>query len=89
MDEHAFDAILMDIQMPEMNGLDATRTIRARESGSGRRVPIIALTANAMDTDREEALAAGMDDYVTKPLRLPELQAALERALKQRLDGGA
>lgn len=71
------DVALMDIQMPELDGLDASRTWRERESGGGARVPIIALTAHAMESDRERALAAGMDGYLTKPLRLEELRAAL------------
>jgi CheY-like chemotaxis protein len=66
-----FDAVLMDVQMPEMDGFDATSRIRASESG-GRRLPIIALTAHAIQGDRERCLAAGMDAYVSKPIR-PEL----------------
>jgi CheY-like chemotaxis protein/HPt (histidine-containing phosphotransfer) domain-containing protein len=73
-----FDLILMDIQMPEIDGLDATRMIRAREQG-GKRVPIVALTARAMSGDRDACLAAGMDAYVTKPLRSAELWEAIER----------
>jgi len=75
----AFDAILMDVQMPEMNGLEATRAIRAREDGSGRRTPILALTANAMQGDREAGNAAGMDDYLTKPIDMTALRDALMR----------
>jgi CheY-like chemotaxis protein len=66
-----FDAVLMDVQMPEMDGFDATSRIRASENG-GRRLPIIALTAHAIQGDRERCLAAGMDGYVSKPIR-PEL----------------
>jgi signal transduction histidine kinase/ActR/RegA family two-component response regulator len=66
-----FDAVLMDVQMPEMDGFDATSRIRAAENG-GRRLPIIALTAHAIQGDRERCLAAGMDAYVSKPIR-PEL----------------
>jgi PAS domain S-box-containing protein len=72
-----FDLVLMDVQMPEMNGLDATRTIRASESGTGH-VPIIALTAQARKGDREVCLAAGMDAFVSKPLDVDELFAAIE-----------
>jgi CheY-like chemotaxis protein len=71
-----YDAIFMDCQMPEMDGFDATIAIRQREEkthGSDHRVPIIALTAGAMKGDREECIAAGMDDYVTKPLRANDL----------------
>jgi signal transduction histidine kinase/ActR/RegA family two-component response regulator len=77
--EHAFDAILMDVQMPEMNGLEATRAIRDRENGSGQRVPILALTANAMQGDRDAGAAAGMDDYLTKPVDMHALGEALAR----------
>ena len=73
-----FDVVLMDVQMPGMGGLDATRSIRAARS-RGRHVPIIALTARAMTGDREECLAAGMDAYVTKPLRAEDLLDVIDR----------
>ncbi len=72
-----FDVVLMDVQMPELDGLEATRRIRAR--WPDRRLRIVAMTANAMAGDREACLAAGMDDYISKPIRVGELTAALER----------
>ena len=72
-----FDVVLMDIQMPEMNGLEATAAIRAAERGSGRRLPIIAMTAHAMTGDRERCLAGGMDGYVAKPIRIADMFATI------------
>jgi CheY-like chemotaxis protein len=75
-----YDAIFMDCQMPEMDGFEATQEIRRREGSSVHR-PIIAMTANAMQGDRERCLDAGMDDYVSKPIRKADLIEALERRL--------
>jgi two-component system, sensor histidine kinase and response regulator len=73
-----YDLVLMDIQMPEMDGFEATRRIRAHERDGGGHVPIVAITAHAMPGDRERCLAAGMDDYLTKPIRLADLDRLLE-----------
>jgi signal transduction histidine kinase/DNA-binding response OmpR family regulator len=74
-----FDVILMDIQMPEMDGFETTQAIRSREETSGEHIPIIALTAHAMNGYRDRCVAAGMDGYVSKPIRLEELQGELKR----------
>jgi CheY-like chemotaxis protein/HPt (histidine-containing phosphotransfer) domain-containing protein len=77
-----FNAILMDCQMPEMDGFEATRAIRAWEAETGRTpIPIIALTANAIHGDKEKCLAAGMDDYISKPFTVAELREHLKRLL--------
>ena len=73
----AFDVILMDVQMPRMDGLTAASELRRGEKHLGRRTSILALTANAMQGDRERCLAAGMDGYVAKPLKPQELLAAI------------
>jgi two-component system sensor histidine kinase/response regulator len=75
-----YDLILMDCQMPEMNGLEATQAIREREDQDKRsRIPIVAMTASAMQGDRDLCLAAGMDDYLSKPVKSTDLQSLLER----------
>jgi two-component system, sensor histidine kinase and response regulator len=85
-ENNRFDLVLMDIQMPDMDGFEATAAIRAREKISGSHIPIIAMTAHAMKSDEERCLAAGMDGYVAKPIRIQELLAALERLLNPKQD---
>ena len=82
LERRHYDAVLMDCQMPEMDGFAATVEIRRRQVGSPP-VPIIAMTAGALAEDRERCLAAGMDDYIPKPIRMREL----ERVLGCRLPG--
>ena len=77
MEQKSFDLVLMDVQMPEMDGFEATKCIR--ESGRWRDLPIIAMTAHAMKGDRERCLEAGMDDYVTKPVKAKELQQMVDK----------
>ncbi len=78
LERQPFDLVLMDVQMPEMDGLQASRQIRQRWPG-GQRPRIVAMTANALQGDRQQCLDAGMDDYLTKPIRVPQLVAALAR----------
>jgi PAS domain S-box-containing protein len=79
--QHPFDVVLMDVQMPDVDGFEATIAIRAREQGSGQRVRIIAMTAHAMSGDRDRCIAAGMDDYVSKPIDPRALYGAVERTV--------
>lgn len=79
LEERAFDLVFMDIQMPEMDGYEATAAIRKRESITGNHTPIIALTANAAEDDRNKCLKAGMDDYLTKPIRSENLYRCVYR----------
>ena len=81
VERQKYDLLFMDIQMPDMDGLEATRLICSRMSPSERPY-IVAMTANAMKEDRELCLSAGMDDYVSKPIRPDEIKAAIERAAK-------
>ena len=79
LDQENFDVVLMDVQMPEMDGFEATSAIRVREHSTGKHMPIVAMTAHAIRGDRERCLAAGMDGYIAKPIRARELIDLLER----------
>jgi len=79
-----FDVVLMDVQMPEMDGFEATAAIRQLESTAGRHVPIVGVTAHAMKGDRERCLAAGMDGYLSKPIRPETLFEAMDAVVKGR-----
>jgi GAF domain-containing protein/CheY-like chemotaxis protein len=82
LEQQAFDVVLMDVQMPEMDGFEATAAIRERERGTNRRIPIIAMTAYAMRSDREKCLNAGMDAYVSKPMTAASLYATIDHLLR-------
>ncbi|MEA2021227.1 MAG: response regulator, partial [Candidatus Caldatribacteriota bacterium] len=79
LDNNEFDFILMDVQMPEMDGIKAAREIRKREEETGKHIPIIALTANAFEEDKKKCLEAGMDEYATKPIKINELFSIIEK----------
>jgi CheY-like chemotaxis protein len=81
LDKNAFDIILMDVQMPEMDGFETTAAIRAKEKLTGLHVPIIAMTAHALKGDQERCLGAGMDAYVSKPIRTEELFKSIDDQL--------
>ncbi len=81
LDTQTFDLILMDVQMPEMDGLAATHRIRKKERAGGKHVPVVAMTARAMKGDRDRCLAAGMDDYIAKPLKAEQLADTIDRIL--------
>ena len=84
LEQESYDLVLMDVQMPEMDGFEATGELRKREKQTGLHTPIIALTAHAMKGDRERCLEAGMDGYLSKPIRAQELDDLLENSIKQR-----
>ena len=88
-ERQSFDIVLMDVQMPEMDGFQATAAIRAREESTGAHVPIVALTAHALQGDRERCLAAGMDGYLAKPIHSEELIELVERLAARPGSGGA
>jgi len=87
LEKRSFDLILMDVQMPVMGGLEATAAIRTLEERTAGHIPIVAMTAHAMAGDRERILAAGMDDYISKPIRFDELNKAIERFAPRTIDG--
>lgn len=86
LEKGSFDLVLMDVQMPEMDGFQATAAIREKETGTGTHLPVVALTAHAIKGDRERCLAAGMDGYLTKPIRPRELDDVLESYLVRRAE---
>ncbi len=86
LEKESFDLVLMDMQMPEMDGFEATAAIREKEKGSGRHQPVVALTAHAMKGDREKCLAGGMDGYLTKPIRPQELDQLLDSYVARRIE---
>lgn len=81
LEKQEFDVVLMDIEMPGMDGIESTKLIREREAPGGRRIPIVAMTAHAMSGDRERFLAAGMDGYISKPIRSAEVADEIARVL--------
>jgi two-component system sensor histidine kinase/response regulator len=81
LESQSFDMVLMDVQMPGMDGFEATAVIRQQEHLSGKHLPIIAMTAHALKGDQERCLAAGMDGYVSKPIRSKELYRIIESVL--------
>ncbi len=83
LEKTAFDLVLMDVQMPEMDGLEATQLLRQREQGTGKHQPVVAMTALVMKGDRERCMAAGMDGYLSKPIRPQELDEVLDRYITQ------
>jgi CheY-like chemotaxis protein len=89
LDKNSYDLVLMDVQMPEMDGLEATAILRQRERASESHQPVIALTAHAMKGDQEKCLAAGMDGYLTKPIRPQELDEILDKYLTMRMEKSA
>ena len=87
LSQESFDLVLMDPQMPEMDGFEATAIIREKEKKTGEHQPIVALTAHAMTGDRERCLNGGMDNYLTKPIRTQELDQILDSYVSRRISG--
>ena len=88
LERRPFDVVLMDLEMPEMDGLEAAAAIRTKEQASGGHIPIIAMTAHAVKGFRERCLEAGMDDYITKPVNPQELFRAVEVAVRDSIESG-
>jgi two-component system, sensor histidine kinase and response regulator len=89
LESEDFDVVLMDVQMPEMDGFEATAVIRERERQVGRHTPIVAMTAHALKGDEERCLSAGMDAYISKPIRTIELFTTIEKALGKKPESDA
>ena len=89
LEKEDFDIVLMDVQMPELGGFEATAAIREMERSTGRHIPIIAMTAHALKGDEQRCLSAGMDAYISKPIRTDELFATIERLLGKNKEAGA
>jgi CheY-like chemotaxis protein len=87
LERESFDLLLLDVQMPRMDGFETAAAIRARERRGAPHLPILAMTAHAMKGDRERCLAAGMDDYIAKPINIAELYASIEGLLPAAGDG--
>ena len=81
-DGQGFDLVLMDLQMPIMDGFEATAAIREKENTNGHHMPIIAMTAHAMKGDKEKCIQAGMDEYVSKPMKAVELYSTIGRVMR-------
>jgi CheY-like chemotaxis protein len=87
LSQESFDLVLMDVQMPELDGITATQLIREEEKSTGLHIPIVAMTAHAMTGDRERCKAAGMDGYVSKPVKASDLEAAIANAMQNNNSG--
>ena len=89
LEKESFDLVFMDLQMPEMDGFEATAAIRKKEKGTNIHQEVIALTAHAVTGDRERCLAGGMDGYLTKPIRPMELDTLLQKYVDRRMSAAA
>jgi CheY-like chemotaxis protein len=89
VEKESFDIVLMDVQMPDMDGFEATTAIRQREKSTGGHIPIVAMTAHALKGDEDRCLSAGMDGYVSKPIRTHELFSTIERVMGKHSDQNA